>query len=623
MYRIITTLLTFICFSLGLNAQINFTANDQVPEYTGKFRFGINPGYHGSDWGDDQLADIAAGNSSLGIDGAGVEAFRATLPEEFLEQWGYDVEVDDFQHYESVGMADHVTFIGYPSDAHRDPTSHCPNHQSELFANMYLDIWDGGANGTPVNDDNYYALYVYRMVTTYQDYVKFWEIWNEPDFDYSGNAYKDPGEAGNWWDNVPEPCDMSIRAPIFEYIRMLRISYEVIKSIDPDAYVAVGGLGYPSFLDLIMRHTDNPVGGQANSEFPNTGGAYFDVMSYHSYPHIDGSLREWDNASGGFIYYRHSDAATNGVIQKQADFAQVLNTYGYNDQLYPSKKWIITESNTPGMAFDDDMGSDESQRNFIIKTRVACELNDILQFDLYALARKKSPADSDDGFDAMGLYHRLSDIVPSQEELTDEGIASQTMTELLADGTFDAAATASLNLPANIGGAAYMNTDNSYTFVLWAVTETDQSESAAATYSLPASMNIANLEKREWDFGQTGSVANISSTNISLTGAPVFLRGEEVDDPVNTSEQHSLSQTLDIFPNPTQQHFQLSVKGNETADFTIEVMNVIGKQIEQRQVVYAGTSTVYDFDCSAWAKGTYLVKLSSAEGVELRKVVVE
>jgi len=216
-----------------------------------------------------------------------------------------------------VGMDDHVTFIGYPSDEQRETTFYCSDHQSELFANMYLDIWDGGANGTPVNDDNYYALYVYRMVSIYKDYVKFWEVWNEPDFDYSGNGFKDPGQDGNWWENIPEPCDMSIRAPVYSYIRMLRISYEVIKSLDPDAYVSVGGLGFPSFLDLIMRHSDNPNGGQINSEYPNNGGAYFDVMSYHTYPHIDGSLREWNNDIGDFDYFRHSDAAIDGIIQNQ------------------------------------------------------------------------------------------------------------------------------------------------------------------------------------------------------------------------------------------------------------------------------------------------------------------
>jgi len=180
----------------------------------------------------------------------------------------------------------------------------------------------------------------------------------------------------------------------------------------------------------------------------------------------------------------------------------------------------------------------------------------------------------------MGLFHRLSNIEPSEEELTDQGIASQTMTALLADGTFDAEATADLNLPDNIGGAAYENTDGSYTFVLWAKTETDQSEFAAANFSIPASMNITNFEKRTWDFSQTGIIYDVPSTGLTLTGAPVFLRSMSTT--VNVSDERSLSQTIDLFPNPSQENFQLSVKGTASADLSVEVVNVIGELIAQR-----------------------------------------
>ena len=104
------------CLIFNLSAQINFTAKDIVPEYNGAFRLGVNPGYHGPEWGDVEMANIAAGNSSLGIEGAGVQAFRAPLPHFFMIDWGYDVQVDDYEGYANVGMADHVSFIGYPHD---------------------------------------------------------------------------------------------------------------------------------------------------------------------------------------------------------------------------------------------------------------------------------------------------------------------------------------------------------------------------------------------------------------------------------------------------------------------------------------------------------------------------
>ena len=62
----------------------------------------------------------------------------------------------------------------------------------------------------------------------------------------------------------------------------------------PKAFVAVGGLGWPSYLDVICRHTDEPFDGTATGQYPLKGGAYFDCMSFHSYPHLDNSMRRWE-----------------------------------------------------------------------------------------------------------------------------------------------------------------------------------------------------------------------------------------------------------------------------------------------------------------------------------------
>ncbi|HVK48713.1 MAG TPA: hypothetical protein VM488_12725, partial [Pseudobacter sp.] len=255
-----------------LSAQVSFTANTQVPVYNGKFMYGTNPGYYSS-WDDKSLADIAAGNPSKNVKGAGVKTLRPALPESFLEQWSYDIRLAEFAHYASLGIVDNTVFLNGPSTAHKDNTKYngCAD-ESVLWKNMYEPIWDNGANGTPVNENNYYALYVYKTVTRYKNWVKFWEIINEPDYDYGGNGYRKKGETGNWYDNLPNPCDLpNMKAPIFNYIRLLRISYEVIKTVDPTAYITTGGLGYPSFLDAILRFTDNPSGGAVSAAYPLKG----------------------------------------------------------------------------------------------------------------------------------------------------------------------------------------------------------------------------------------------------------------------------------------------------------------------------------------------------------------
>ena len=146
-------------------AQVNYNANDIVPEYNDYFRPGVNPGVYQS-WTDEQLANIAAGNPYLAIPGINAKSIRPSLPEFFLDTYGYDVRLGAFSFYQELGMEQNACFIGYPNLSHRDTTIYCAGASiSHLFSNMYEPVWDGGANGTPYNDDNYLAAYTYEMVT--------------------------------------------------------------------------------------------------------------------------------------------------------------------------------------------------------------------------------------------------------------------------------------------------------------------------------------------------------------------------------------------------------------------------------------------------------------------------
>ena len=143
-----TTLLLFICINFISAQGPDYTANDTIVPYNGHFRPGSNMGYF-PPWDDTELADIAAGNPAVGVDGAGVRSIRPSLPEYFLENYGYDYRVDSYQHYFNLDLQDLTNIVGFPADWHRDPTHHCPDYQSEMFDNLYDPIWDNGENGTP------------------------------------------------------------------------------------------------------------------------------------------------------------------------------------------------------------------------------------------------------------------------------------------------------------------------------------------------------------------------------------------------------------------------------------------------------------------------------------------
>ncbi|MBK9015789.1 MAG: PKD domain-containing protein [Saprospiraceae bacterium] len=534
-YALALSYLFVLTNSTTLQAQVNFTANNQVNPYPYGFHPAANIGQYTS-FSEEQLALLAAGGSppsgGQGGDvlGAGVKSLRPGIFESYLEVAGYDANLPIFQKYEALGMGEHTVIVGFPSEAHKDPPQYCPGIQSTLFANMYAPIWDGGANGTPYNDSNYYAAYLYKTVSQYKDYVRFWEIWNEPGFDYTGGlGFLPPGAPGSWWDNNPDPCNYKLRAPIFHYVRLLRMSWEIIKTLDPDAYVVVSGTGYPSFLDAILRNTDNPVDGSVTAEYPLKGGAYFDVMGYHSYPHFDGGLREYSDSIQNWLYFRHSDAAAEALIRTKNAYKAVLDDYGYDGSTYPEKLWIITEINLPRKPFPEPgttenyIGSAVAQRNFLIKAMTTCMANDILQMQVYKLAEDTEYDNAYSEFDLMGLYKRLDYNDGYFQELNEEGVAHKTASDMLFGKIFDPVRTGQLQLPATVGGGAFKDEHGNFTYVLWARTQTDQSEVASATYSFPTGLNISNLLKCEWDASVSHDAVSSPSANIALTATPVFL----------------------------------------------------------------------------------------------------
>jgi hypothetical protein len=486
-----------------LQAQIP-TANSfssQVP-YTGIYRYGINLGFFPG-WSAQNNATLAAGTST--VRGAGMRTYRIPLYDDFLTQWGLTVELAKFRTYASLGADDHTAFVGNPSPAHRDTTTYpgC-TEQSRSFKNLFAPIWLDSAK-TQVNPANYYAKYLYDVVMTYGQYVKFWEVMNEPDFTYSSAGWMD-----TWMTRDPAAQELeNLRAPIYHYIRMLRVSWEVIKKFQPGDYVCVGGLGYRGFLDAVMRNTDNPVDGSITAAYPLKGGAYYDVLSYHNYPMYDIWMTQ-----------RNSDKAAAAFIAARDRMNSIAIAHGYNGTQYPAKQFICTETGASRFVQGNTWGSNEGQRNYAIKGSVLSQKNSIHQVYWFSLSDGPDPANQ---HDRMGLYNYLGATTPYNQTPTDQGKAFATMTDLIYGKRYDAAKTAALALPAEVEGAAFRAADGTYTYVLWAKSTLDIDETATAQYSFPAGVILsANVTRKEWDFAYRADSVTISKTGITLTGSPSF-----------------------------------------------------------------------------------------------------
>lgn len=498
--------------------------------YKGHYRYGINQGWYGANWSSQNTATLAMGNPELHVKGVGVKTLRVPLYDEFLTTYGLTSLLSDFKYHVSLGGGDFTAFVGHPHASHQwDTTFAGSSEKSKVFKGLYEPVWLDAAQ-TKVNPQNTYAKYLYDVVKTYGDYIKFWEIVNEPDFTYSSAGWLgdfDPGNAGTWFRYNPTAEELiNLRAPIFYYIRMLRVSWDVIKKLQPDSYVCTGGIAYKSFLDALLRNTDNPDNGAVTSAYPLKAGAYFDVLSFHSYPMY--YLKTWNSKTGKKTYARHSDAATEAYLMIKENMDSILNKYGYNGKQYPQKQYICTETGVSRISSGDNWGSNEGQKNFMIKAQVASQKEGIGQLYWFQLGDQANPNEQ---FDQMGLYHYFGGNAPYNATPTNQGIALKTTSDLLYGKVYNAERTAALHLPDAVDGAAFRGEDGNYVYVLWAKTTKDLSEAASANYSFPSALAPSNVKRMEWNFSETGVSSTIAKNNIALTASPSFFKA--TNDAVN------------------------------------------------------------------------------------------
>lgn len=558
-----------VCFS-------QTTANTYVKPYNENFQYGSNLLGNRNGWNDTSLTSL--------VNKAGGHTIRPTLPEIFLDRYGYNIRLNEFKYYvNNLGMKEITCFIQQPSPAHADNTIFPGCTQpSKLFANLYQPIWN--ANGT-VNTNNYYANYVYKLLQTYGPYVKFWEVVNEPDLTIANT------NANNWLIRAPFPYEsVNMQAPIYYYIRTLRITWEVVKKYMPNSYVTTGGIGSSQYLDALLRYTDNPVNGSVTAAYPNKGGAWFDVVSYHCYPGY--YLRYWDNAIHAFKYTRNSDFAAAKVIDAKNAMQNVLSKYGYNGVTYPKKHFIVTETNISRRTSDWRYGSDTMQRNFGMKALVLAQKNNIKQLYFYTVGEQanapsqSTPVYGNDEYFLMGLYENLFRDAPGTEKLTQLGKGLKTATSFLYGCSYDSIRTKALSLPANVEGGAFVK-NGKYVYVLWAKDPVDRSENFTANYSFPSSLNTGNLLQSAWDYSSTGLVTTRAPVNITLTASPSFFRPDMVAGPK--------SQVITWYATPDKvystAHFDLYASASSGLPLTFKKIH--GKvDINGRNVSITGVSTV-------------------------------
>jgi hypothetical protein len=454
-------------------------------ELGGPFRRGINIGVRNPKFTDPDGAWLASQ--------VGCNSIRVSLPEAHLVTWGYDIEASDVAMYAEFGLDHHIAFLTTPTRDHSTAPADVPDWELAHYLpkNLYEPVLVDGA----INPNNYWAEYVFKTVSTYKDHVDMWEVWNEPDWvpDWS---------VTETWDTDPPTAQQLVRfgGSIFDYVRMLRVTREAALLADPDAKIALGGIGYPNFLDALLRYTDNPDGGGVTGEFPATGAAYFDILNYHYYP-------LWTPGN--------SDAGADGFFASRDAFAAKMAAAGV-----PERPYNVTEVGAPKSSIDGQPGGVEYARNFYIKVFARAQAEGFVGADWFIL----SDGDPGQVFGEMGLYQDIKDLASKEDAvLSTTGVAAKTLNTLLEDSRADPAATAALNVGPDVRGYAFRLPDDRQAIVLWAYAPgTD--ESAQSHFDLATDRAFA---VHAWDFSQTGTATPVAPEGgligLELTAAPVIL----------------------------------------------------------------------------------------------------
>ena len=454
----------------------------------GSFSYGMNAGYYNP-----SLDDVT--EAKMGMT-AGVNSERLKLTEPFLDQWGDAIHVDESKQLIAMGMQDFVCMTIGADTAH----SNAPaggNVENYSPKNLYEPIFTDSGD---VNPNNYWAAFMERLVKNYSPYIHQWEIWNEPD-QVGGNW-----QATETWDTQPPKASDLVwwNDTIFSYIRLLRVSYEVVHKLDPQGKVTLGGIGYAPFLDAILRYTDEPNAGAVDTDHPDKGGAYFDVVSYHYYPvFTPGS----------------SDAGAKGIVQSHDDFQAVLDKYHVTGKTY-----IVTESGAPRYQLGTYPGSVDYAKNYLVKAMSLAHDAGVRRVDWFILGDGADPGASQDSFQYMGLYENLTNVTsPASAKITPTGVTYATFGHLLAGSLSDPAATKALKFKAGTNGTALVTKDGKRAYVVWAEAS---DENGTGTVTLPIG---GDASVYAWDYSTTQAVSMVSPSNgnisLPVTSSPSIVIG--------------------------------------------------------------------------------------------------
>ena len=192
----------------------------------------------------------------------------------------------------------------------------------------------------PAKNTQDWVAFLTAFVTRYKGRIRAYEIWNEPNL------------AREWCNQPPNPT---------AYIALLKISYQTIKAIDPNAMIISAGLT-PTTRNDSQAMPDSQYVEKMYAAMNNKSDGYFDVLGIHAAgfkappemsPDDVAKNREYNNNDGpaGRIYsFRHAEDIRKIMVARGDSAKQIaILEFGWTmDNIHPAYSWFSVDEQTHG-----------------------------------------------------------------------------------------------------------------------------------------------------------------------------------------------------------------------------------------------------------------------------------
>lgn len=190
----------------------------------------------------------------------------------------------------------------------------------------------------PAKNTQDWLDFLTAFVTRYKGRIRAYEIWNEPNL------------SREWCGRPPNPT---------EYIALLKVSYEKIKAIDPNAIVVSAGLT-PTTRNDEVAMPDATFVTKMYDAMKNNSTGYFDALGVHApgfkappemSPDDVGKSKEYNNNDGpaGRIYcFRHVEDIRKIMEQRNDKNKQIMILeFGWTrDPIHKDYSWFAVDEQT-------------------------------------------------------------------------------------------------------------------------------------------------------------------------------------------------------------------------------------------------------------------------------------